>query len=227
MPLLTPPPLLGRRAALGAALLGAAAGAAPPLSRVALARGPLLPTPAQTSGPFYPLDWEAGDADADLVRVTGTDARALGTVAHLRGRVLDARTGSPVPGAVLEVWQCDARGVYRHPRDPRSALGRDAGFQGRGRAVAGPDGAYAFRTIRPVAYPGRTPHIHLAAWRPGERGPALVTQVYVEGEPLNERDFLLRAIRDPREREALMARFVPADGVEPGALLAPFDVVLA
>src|SRR5690606_26639932 len=97
-----------------------------------------------------------------------------GVVTHLRGRVLDAR-GAPMPGAVVEIWQCDALGRYRHPRDRQD--GRDPGFQGRGRLSTGPDGSYAFRTIRPVPYPGRTPHIHLAVAVSGRE--PLVTQLYI------------------------------------------------
>src|SRR5689334_73286 len=85
-----------------------------PRARGALAQPtPLLPTPRQTTGPFYPVDW-SGDIDSDLVRVTGEAAQAQGVVTHLRGRVLDAR-GAPVPGALVEIWQCDAFGHYRHP----------------------------------------------------------------------------------------------------------------
>ena len=213
------PSLLGRRLLVS----GLAATAAGPLipGGVGLAQTTsLLPTPRQTTGPFYPVDW-SGDADADLVRVSGEAARAQGVVTHLRGRVLDAR-GEPVSGAVVEIWQCDAFGRYRHPRDRQD--GRDAGFQGRGRTAAGPDGGFAFRTIRPVPYPGRTPHVHVAVLAPG-RAP-LVTQFYVAGEPRNERDGLLNALRDPQQREALLLRLEPADRLEPDALLAGRDIVL-
>lgn len=184
------------------------------------AQGVLVATPRQTAGPFYPVDW-SGDADGDLVRVVGSAAQARGAVTHLRGRVLDA-AGQPVPGALVEIWQCDAFGRYRHPRD--RADGRDAGFQGRGRVQAGPDGTYAFRTIRPVAYPGRTPHIHVAVLRPGAHE-ALVTQFYVDGEAANARDFLFNGL-DARVREAVLLRLVPADRIEAGALLAERDIVL-
>jgi protocatechuate 3,4-dioxygenase, beta subunit len=222
MPAPITPRLIGRRD-LGIALASTAAlpAVAP---RVASAQATALPaTPRQTAGPFYPVDW-SGDADADLVRVAGEAARAQGTVTHLRGRVLDPR-GEPIGGAVVEIWQCDAFGRYRHPRD--RPHGRDAGFQGRGRMAAGPDGGFAFRTIRPVAYPGRTPHIHVAVAAPGRRGePPLVTQFYVAGEPLNERDGLFNALRDPRQRDAVLLRLEPADRIEPGALLAARDIVL-
>ncbi len=220
MPSPITPRLVGRRA-LGPAGLAMASLVALPAARAAAQPAPLLATPRQTPGPFYPVDW-SGDTDADLVRVAGEAARAQGTVTHLRGRVLDAR-GEPVGGAIVEIWQCDAFGRYRHPRDRQE--GRDAAFQGRGRIAAGPDGGFAFRTIRPVPYPGRTPHIHVVVAAPGRREP-LVTQFYVAGEPLNERDGLFNAVRDPRQREAVLLRFEAADRIEPGALLAVRDIVL-
>src|SRR5690606_22973169 len=167
-------------------------------------------------------DW-SGDADADLVVVRGEAARALGTVAHVRGRVVDI-DGRPLAGAFVEIWQCDANGIYRHRRD-RGQGRRDSGFQGRGQVRAGDDGAWAFRTIRPVPYPGRTPHIHF--YVRSVDGRELITQLYVAGEPGNERDFLLNSVRDPRARERLIARFDPADRIEAGALLAEFEIVIA
>ena len=220
MPSPITPRLVGRRA-LGSTGLAVVSLAALPAARAAGQPAPLAATPRQTPGPFYPVDW-SGDADADLVRVAGEAARAQGTVTHLRGRVLDSR-GEPVGGAVVEIWQCDAFGRYRHPRDRQD--GRDAAFQGRGRVAAGPDGGFAFRTIRPVPYPGRTPHIHVAVVASGQREP-LVTQFYVAGEPLNERDGLFNALRDPRQRDAVLLRPEPADRIEPGALLAMRDIVL-
>ena len=184
------------------------------------AQGLSVPTPRQTAGPFYPVDW-SGDADGDLVRVEGAAAQAQGVVTHLRGRVLDS-AGQPVAGALVEIWQCDAFGRYRHPRD--RADGRDAGFQGRGRVQAAADGTYAFRTIRPVAYPGRTPHIHVAVIRPGAQE-ALVTQFYLAGETTNARDFLFNGL-DAQAKEAVMLRPVPAERIEAGALLAERDIVL-
>ena len=214
-----PTPALGRRRLVAAA---AAAPLLSPLGALADAAQPRrVRTPAQVAGPFYPVDW-GGDADADLVSVRGEAARALGRVAHVRGRVIDV-DGTPLAGAIVEIWQCDANGRYRHPADTRPAR-PDAGFQGRGRARAGDDGSYAFRTIRPVPYPGRTPHIHFAVWSPDGR--QLVTQLYVAGDPGNAGDVLLNSIRDPRQRDAVIARFDPADRIEPGALAASFDLVL-
>jgi protocatechuate 3,4-dioxygenase beta subunit len=124
---------------------------------------------------------------------------------------------------VVEIWQCDAFGRYRHRRD--RAEGRDPGFQERGRVAMGPDGGYAFRTIRPVPYPGRTPHIHVAVV-PGQGREPLVTQFYVAGETLNERDGLFNSLREPRQREAVLLRLEPADRTELGAFFAGHDIVL-
>jgi len=206
------PFLSGRRWVLA----GLAAGAVP---GTAQAQGALVPTPRQTMGPFYPVDWH-GDIDGDLVRVTGAAVQAQGVVTHLRGRVLDAG-GRALAGATVEIWQCDAFGRYRHPRD--RADGRDAGFQGYGRVVSGLDGSFAFRTIRPVTYPGRTPHIHVSV---ATGGAPLVTQFYVAGEAQNQRDFLFNSLRDEQSREAVLLRLAAAERIEAGALLAEKDIVI-
>jgi len=199
-------------------LAAAAAGLVLPAPAIGQAR---TATPPQTRGPFYPVAFPA-DTDADLVRVRGAAAEAMGTVAHLRGRVTDT-AGAPIPGALVEIWQCDANGIYRHPRAPQTDF-FDGNFQGYGRIAADARGAYAFRTLRPAPYPGRTPHIHVQVTRPG--GAVLVTQLYVAGEPLNAGDGLLNRIRDPRARDAVLIPFIPAERIEPRALLAEADLVL-
>ena len=159
-----------------------------------LAPTPLLaddarePTPPMTEGPFYPRLMPE-DADADLTRVKGRDGVASGTPLEVTGRVLDRR-GRPLAGARVEIWQCDARGQYHHVGEPERLL--DARFQGFGAVVTDADGRYAFRTIKPVPYPGRTPHIHFAVEEGGRR--RLTSQMFVEGEPRNERDFLYRRL---------------------------------
>lgn len=179
-------------------------------------------TPRQTAGPFYPTDW-TGDRDADLVRVTGEAAQATGEVTWLDGKVTDT-SGAPIKGAVVEIWQCDANGVYRHPRDTGPNRVFASTFQGRGRASTDATGSYRFRTIKPVAYTGRTPHIHMSVAARGK--PALVTQIYIRGEPLNQSDFILNSIKDPAQRENLIVPFIKADRLEPGALKASFNVVM-
>ena len=113
--------------------------------------------------------------------------------AQVDGRRIRVSKQTTLEGALVEIWQVDARGIYLHSRGGDRAR-RDSNFQGYGRFTTGRDGRYRFRTIRPVAYPGRTPHIHLAVTLPGL--PRFSTQCYVQGEPLNQRDGLLNAIRE-------------------------------
>jgi protocatechuate 3,4-dioxygenase beta subunit len=178
----------------------------------------LEPTPAQTAGPFYPTEPPLDDDD-DLTRVRGARGIAQGRITDLSGRVLD-RNGRPIPRARVEIWQCDATGRYHHPLDRSGA--RDPNFQGFGHSITDAEGRYRFRTIRPVPYPGRTPHIHMAVFTQGER--PLITQLYVRGEPRNAGDFLFGRI-PPERRPLVLADFVPVqrDGVE---LAANFDLVL-
>ena len=210
-------PALGRRrfVVAGAASLGALV-----LPRQLRAQQ-LVRTPAQTAGPFYPVQFPA-DIDNDLVVVRGTEARAAGVVTHVTGRVLGL-DGAPIADATVEIWQCDANGRYLHPAD-RGGRARDSAFQGYGRTTSGAGGTYRFRTIRPVAYPGRTPHIHFAVSAPQRR--ELVTQMYVAGEALNARDGVYAGIRDPRQREAVTVALAPGNGIENGALVGTFDIVL-
>jgi protocatechuate 3,4-dioxygenase beta subunit len=168
-----------------------------------------LATPSQTEGPFYPVSLPR-DSDNDLLR-NGTLSYRGGQPAWVDGSVTDL-DGKPLRGAQVEIWQCDENGHYHHPGDGDRA---DAAFQGFGRVAVGEDGSYRFRTIRPVPYSGRTPHIHVKV-KLGARE-LLTTQLYVSGDPGNARDYLWRnlpqAARDavtvPFERGAdgLRARF--------------------
>lgn len=178
----------------------------------------LLPTPRGPAGPFYPNRPPADD-DSDLTRVSGRPRTASGEHTELSGRLLD-RNGNAIAGGRLEIWQCDANGRYHHPRDSGGPL--DLNFQGFGHTVTDDAGRYRFRTIKPVPYPGRTPHIHMAVWAPGRR--AFVTQLYVRGEPRNSRDFLFRRI-PVESRERAMAAFRRVTG-ETLTYRAEFDVVL-
>jgi protocatechuate 3,4-dioxygenase beta subunit len=191
------------------------------LARWAAAAG-LPPTPAQTAGPFYPLAFPS-DSDSDLTRITGREGTANGTVTHLAGRILNP-DGRPVSGARVEIWQCDANGRYHYVRDERAGPPPDDNFQGYGQTLTDGMGAYRFRTIRPVAYPGRTPHIHFAVSAAGF--PRLVTQMYVAGEPQNERDGVLMSMRDPTARARLIVTLQSVSDGEPAALTGTFDIVL-
>lgn len=220
---MTDPSSFSRRqllaAAAGSVLAGGSVG---PLHAAVFPRpdGRLAATPWQTPGPFYPRDLPL-DSDTDLVQVAGQPAPATGTPIQVFGRVL-TDTGKPVPGARVEIWQCDAFGRYHHPRDRGGNA--DPAFQGYGHTTVGNDAAFRFRTIKPVAYPGRAPHIHFAVSGPGfER---LTTQMYVAGEPLNERDGILNRIADPLSRKSVIVALAPAPDVEPDGLVGSFDIVL-
>ena len=189
-------------------------------SNVALAEA-LVRTPWQTEGPFYP-DKLPLDIDNDLLIIGDRREVAVGEVTHLRGRVLDTR-GRPIQSALVEIWQVDANGVYLHSADNHAK--RDAGFQGYGRFLTGSPGEYYFRTIKPVPYPGRTPHIHFKVTPKGRS--SFTTQCYVQGEVLNGRDGLLNSVRDAAARASLIVPFAPIPGSSAGELSARFDIVLA
>jgi protocatechuate 3,4-dioxygenase beta subunit len=99
----------------------------------------------------------------------------------------------------------------------------DENFQGYGQTLTDAAGVYSFRTIRPVPYPGRTSHIHFAV--SARNMPRFITQMYVAGEPQNDRDGVLNALRDPSARARLIVPLRPAS--EPNALVGTFDIVLA
>lgn len=173
----------------------------------------LQPTPSQTEGPFYPVALPA-DSDFDLLR-NGRMNYPHGQPAWVEGTVLDT-AGRPVAGAVVEIWQCDHAGHYHHPGDGGRA---DPAFQGFGRVSVGPDGSYRFRTLKPVPYTGRTPHIHVKVRL--ARQELLTTQLYVAGDPGNERDGLWRRLNDT-DRAALTIPFVPQDN----SLRARFPIIV-
>jgi protocatechuate 3,4-dioxygenase beta subunit len=205
------PPRLPNRRAATAALVSL------PLVWTGLRAQPATPrryTPSQTEGPFYPVSLPK-DADFDLLRNGSLDYRR-GQPAWVEGSVADLQ-GKPVAGAQVEIWQCDEAGHYHHPGDGGKA---DPSFQGFGRVTVGADGRYRFRTIRPVPYGGRTPHIHVKV-KLGARE-LLTTQLYVEGDRHNERDFLWRRL-DEQARALVTVPFAPgADG-----LRASFPIVVA
>jgi protocatechuate 3,4-dioxygenase beta subunit len=175
------------------------------------------PTPSQTEGPFYPRTLPA-DRDGALTRVSGRSGRARGTPLYLSGSVLGI-DGAPLAGAVVELWQCDANGHYHHVGD-RGALDED--FQGYGAVTTGADGRYAFVTIRPVAYPGRVPHMHFKVSHASAA--ALTTQLYVAGDDLRSDAVAASSPRGALER--LTVSLSAGDDREAGALVATFDFVL-
>jgi protocatechuate 3,4-dioxygenase beta subunit len=178
-------------------------------------------TPRLTEGPFYP-DRLPLDTDNDLLIINNAITPAVGEITHLSGRVLD-RNGQPLKNAVVEIWQVDNNGAYLHSGSANRA-NRDANFQGFGRFVTGSSGEYYFRTIKPVPYPGRTPHIHVKVrYRNRE---ALTTQFFIKGHPQNERDGIYRAIRDPRARELITLEFARVPQSRIGELAARGDLIV-
>lgn len=183
------------------------------------------PTPSQVEGPFYPLELPRPH-DTDLVRLNAGDAAALGQVTHVFGAALKPN-GEPIPGALVEIWQCDANGRYHHPGD-RLPQPRDPRFQGYGRTLTDRGGAFRFRTIRPVSYATddgrmRAPHIHLTLSTAGAR--RLTTQLYVEGEPLNDTDFVLLAA-PALQRPGLIRPYTDGGRIEAGAWEVHYDIVV-
>ena len=213
------PPIPSRRLFLGSAAAGLAAWWTVPGAFA----DELTKTPAQTEGPFYP-DRLPLDTDNDLVVVNDGITPAVGEITHLTGKLLDAG-GKPLGGAVVEIWQCDANGVYLHTADSKGKKDKqDKNFQGFGRFTTDKTGAYYFRTIKPVAYPGRTPHIHVKVKQGGKD--LLTTQLYVAGEPANEKDFIYMAVKDKRQRAAITAEFAAVKESKLKELAANFDLVL-
>ena len=147
---------------------------------------------------------------------------AVGEITHLSGRVL-TENGSPVRNAFVEIWQVDNNGSYIHSNSSnRDKL--DANFQGYGRFLTDSKGQYYFRTIKPIPYPGRTPHIHLAVSQNGQR--VLTTQLLIKGHEGNERDGVFRQLKSPEQRNLLLASFDPMAGSKLGELTAGFDMVI-
>ena len=210
----SPPPSSGavlRRRTVAVALVAAPALWLGPRAQPAASR---RATPAQTEGPFYPVVLPR-DSDHDLLR-NGELNYPEGQRAWIEGSVSDL-AGKPVAGAQVEIWQCDHAGHYHHPGDGNRA---DRRFQGFGRVTVDTEGRYRFRTLRPVAYAGRTPHIHLKV-KLGQRD-LLTTQLYVAGDPGNPRDFLWRNLGEA-DRATLTVPFAPgSDGLQ-----ARFPIVLA
>ncbi|GAA0644671.1 intradiol ring-cleavage dioxygenase [Brevundimonas lenta] len=194
-----------------------------------IARAQSVLTPPQIEGPFYPYALPP-EYDTDLVKLGAGDARAMGEVTHLLGTVWYP-DGTPMADALVEIWQCDVNGRYRHPDDHESRT-PDLQFQGYGRTTTGRDGTFHFRTIKPVSYTvtamspplTRAPHVHVAVSTHGVR--RLTSQLYVAGEPLNDGDMALAMVADPVQRAGLIRPYEDGAAFEPGALTVRYDLVV-
>lgn len=209
-------PAVSRRQFISRAALGAVA-----FSAAGAFAEELIRTPAQTEGPFYP-DKLPLDTDNDLLMINDAITSAVGEVTYLSGRIFDAK-GSPVRNAMVEIWQVDNHGAYLHSGSNNRDK-RDSNFQGFGKFLTGSSGEYLFRTIKPVPYPMRTPHIHFAVKLKGQR--KFTTQCYIKGHPGNDTDFVLQAIRDEKAKASLLVPFEPIPNSRIGELSAKFDIVL-
>ena len=182
----------------------------------------LTQTPSATEGPYYPNHLPL-DTDNDLIVINNALTSAVGEVGYVSGRVLDAG-GKPVRNALVEIWQCDAHGVYLHTGDTSNRSRQDKQFQGFGRFSTGSTGEYLFRTIKPVPYSPRTPHIHFKIRRGGQE--LLTTQLYIQGHPGNEKDSIWRDLKTQKDRDAVTVGFKPMPGAKAGEWAAQFYIVL-
>ena len=181
----------------------------------------LTRTPKMTEGPFYP-DKLPLDTDNDLLVINDATTPAVGQITYVSGRILDAN-GEPIRNAVVEIWQCDNNGAYLHSGTGNKDKA-DKKFQGFGRFLTGSTGEYLFRTIKPVPYPGRSPHIHYKVKHGGKE--LLVTQLFIKGHPGNEKDGIWKGIKDPKAQANVTVDFAPLKGAKAGELAAKFDLVL-
>lgn len=211
-------------------LAGAAATLVAPLAAAQTPSTTMRVSPQQTLGPFYPRNAaeRPAETDADLLRVEGDRVLTKGVPIYLTGRALDRR-GQPLVNAVVEIWQCDANAVYHHPAGGAEGE-RDPNFQGYGAARTDAAGTFHFRTIKPIAYPGRTPHIHVRVQASGAS--AFATQLYLADDPGNRRDFLFSRM-GAEEQAALTLKFEPTTSAATHALalatqlVARADLVIA
>jgi protocatechuate 3,4-dioxygenase beta subunit len=181
----------------------------------------------EITGPLLGEDL-VGPTDHDLT--AQHDVEPLGQRIIVKGRVLDT-AGTPLPHTLVEIWQANASGRYRHTGDNWPAP-LDPGFTGVGRAMTDAQGRYEFVTVKPGAYPWKN---HDNAWRPAHIHfslfgrsftQRLVTQMYFPDDPLFGQDPIFNSVRDPRARERMIARFDLSATRAEWALAFDFDIVL-
>ena len=178
-------------------------------------------TPTQTEGPFYP-DHLPLDTDNDLLVINDSITPAIGDITWLSGKILNG-AGEPIRNALVEIWQVDHNGVYIHSGSDNAGK-HDKNFQRFGRFLTGSTGEYLFRTVKPVSYPGRTPHIHFAVKTKGHE--KFTTQCYIKGHEQNATDGVLRGLADGAGKDSLMVDFAAIKASKTNELAAKFDIVL-
>jgi len=184
---------------------------------------------SEVTGPVFGLN-ELGPLDHDLILNYAKSGEPIGERTIVHGRVLD-ENGRGVPNTLVEVWQANAGGRYRHKNDTYLAP-VDPNFGGCGRMITDQDGHYAFRTVKPGAYPFRN---YVNSWRPAHIhfslsgsgfAQRLITQMYFEGDPLIAKDSILATIPDPAARQRLVALLDLNAAVPLDSLAYRFDIVL-
>lgn len=188
-------------------------------------------TPHLTEGPYYP-DRLPLDRDNDLVVINNSLTRAVGTITHVSGRVLDAH-GDPIRNALVELWQADHHGAYLHSGGANGKQ-RDSNFQGYGKFLTGADGGYRFRTVKAGLYQGRTRHLHFGITLPGQS--LFTTQLFWREWPkepdgtlwpiTNAKDSVLSGIQDAAQRASVIRTFTPVDGAPTGEEQTTWDIVM-
>lgn len=179
----------------------------------------LVQTPEMTIGPYYP-DRLPLDQDNDLIRINDNLTPAVGQISWMSGRVL-GRNGLPLRNALVEIWQADNNGAYIHSASP--IANRDSNFQGYGKFLTGRTGEYLFRTVKPGLYPGRTRHVHVQITTATNE--KLITQLFIEGESLNNNDGVLNGVRNTAQRASVLRPWTPIADSPIGELAVEWDIV--
>ena len=193
---------------------------------------PLLSLPqtlSEITGPTFEHS-DLGPLDHDLILNYAHGGDPIGERIIVHGRVTDGN-GHPVPNALVEIWQANAGGRYRHVMDTYLAA-IDPNFGGCGRCLTGADGTYAFHTIKPGAYPWpnsatswRPPHIHFSLFGTAF-ATRLITQMFFPGDPLLPLDPIFNCVKDETARNRMISSFDIETTVPERALGYRFDIVL-
>ena len=191
-------------------------------------------SPIVTQGPYYPLANNIPlDKDNDLVQLNDSLTLANGIITYLKGRVLDAN-GSPIRGALVELWHADREGDYVYSANSARNSGCDMNFAGFGQFLTGSDGRFLFRTIKAGLYQGRTRHTHVGVTIPG-RTTRSTTQTFwnetaldLNGNPWatqNSNDSIFAGITDLAQRASVLLTYTPVAGTTTGEVEATWDFV--
>ena len=184
---------------------------------------------SEITGPKFGNN-DLGELDNDLLKNYAQTGDAIGERIIVHGRVLD-ENGRPVPNTLIEIWQANAGGRYRHKKDMYLAP-IDPNFGGCGRTMTDEDGYYFFRTVKPGAYPWRNwvnswrpAHIHVSVFGTAF-AQRLITQLYFEGDPLIKKCAIVNTIPDQNAIDGLIAPLDMNAGVPLDCLAYKFDIVL-